>query len=129
AKVTYVGNFKHYQAPNIDIFVGDIFEFSAMQLGHVDAIDDRASFVALPESMRAEYTEHMAKISASASQLLITYEYDKSILSGPPFACTAQQLMQYYELNYALTTLSLDDVEGGLKGIDAKEFVCLLQKR
>ncbi|WP_156801514.1 hypothetical protein [Psychromonas sp. CNPT3] len=37
--------------------------------------------------MRRKYTQHVAQISQGAKQLLITVEYDKILLNGPPFAC------------------------------------------
>ena len=40
--------FTHFQAPQLDLFVGDIFELQENTLGPVDAIYDRAALVALP---------------------------------------------------------------------------------
>ena len=37
-----------FQAPTVDIFVGDLFQLSDEMLGPVDAIYDRAALVALP---------------------------------------------------------------------------------
>ncbi|AGH81462.1 thiopurine S-methyltransferase [Psychromonas sp. CNPT3] len=125
--VINLGEIKHYQGHNIDIFVGDIFTLSAKQLGSVDAIYDRAAFVALPDPMRRKYTQHVAQISQGAKQLLITFEYDQTLLCGPPFACPKAQIKQYYEANYVLSLLTSSDIEGGIKGIDAIECVWLLQ--
>ena len=48
-EIKKTSNLKHYQAKNIDIFVGNFFDLTQSALGKVDAIYDRAALVALPE--------------------------------------------------------------------------------
>jgi len=125
--ITNMGELKLYHAENIDIFVGDIFHLTQQALGAVDAIYDRAAFVALPEAMRARYTKHLIAISNAAPQLLISFEYDQSLLSGPPFATTDDEIKQHYQQTYALNLLTTEEVQGGLKGkCPAVEHVWLL---
>jgi thiopurine S-methyltransferase len=117
-----------YSAQNIDIFVGDIFYLSSKILGLVDAIYDRASLVALPEEMRNRYTAHLVEITDKAPQLLICYEYDQTLMEGPPFSISNEEVNQHYRGNYHLTPLARVNVSGGLKGKGAvKENVWLLQ--
>ncbi len=71
------GKLTRYSASNIDIFVGDIFEVSAKDLGSVDAIYDRAALVALPAGIREQYTSHLIDVTGAAPQLLVTLEYDQ----------------------------------------------------
>lgn len=61
--ISFVGDIKHYNAPNIDIFVGDIFELSSKILGPVDAIYDRAALIALPDETRTRYAAHLMAIT------------------------------------------------------------------
>jgi len=118
-----------YSADNIDIFVGDIFQLSQEQLGAVDAVYDRAAYVALPYEMRQRYSKHLIDITDSASQLLITFEYDQRLQSGPPFAITNQEINQHYQSAYEINLLASEELEGGLKGqCDAVENVWLLKK-
>jgi thiopurine S-methyltransferase len=118
---------KHYSAPNIDIFVGDIFAVSRQMLGPVDAIYDRAALVALPQEIRAKYTSHLMKITHKSPQLLVTYHYDQNLYQGPPFSISDEEVAQHYKANYDLTLIVSIDVEGGLKGkYEAKENVWLL---
>src|SRR5699024_8207116 len=65
------GSLSHYQADQIDIFQGDIFELTADLLGPVDAVYDRAALVALPEGLRQQYAQHLVKITHRAPQLLL----------------------------------------------------------
>ncbi|MEB3192179.1 MAG: thiopurine S-methyltransferase [Snowella sp.] len=85
-QISQIGEIEHYSAQNIDIFVGDIFHLSSKILGVVDAVYDRAAVVALPAAMRNRYTAHLMEITYKAPQLLICYEYDQSLMAGPPFS-------------------------------------------
>ena len=127
-KISKVGELEHYSAQNIDIFVGDIFHLSSKMLGVVDAVYDRAALVALPAAMRNRYTAHLMEITNKAPQLLICYEYDQSLMAGPPFSISNEQVNQHYRESYHLTPIASLDVPGGLKGKGAaKENVWLLQ--
>lgn len=126
-EVKDAGKLKHYAAPGIDMFVGDIFDLSAAALGPVDAVYDRAALVALPEAMRADYVRHLIAITASAPQLLISFEYDQAAMAGPPFAVDELEVRRHYGEAYRLRCIERADVVGGLKGIvAAKECVWLL---
>ena len=127
-KISDVGTVKHYSATDIDIFVGNIFELSGHTLGPVDSIYDRAALVALPAAMRDRYTTHLIDITHGASQLLICYEYDQTLMAGPPFSISRDEVSQHYSDSYALTLLTSKDVPGGLKGkCAATEYVWLLK--
>ena len=127
--ISDLGELKHYSADDIDIFVGDVFDLTPTLLGPVDAIFDRAAFVALPEEMRSAYAPHIAHISGNAPQLLITFEYDASQVDGPPFSIPGDEVRQRYGNSYHLSTLTKVDVAGGMKGVAAKERVWWLKPR
>ena len=110
------GALTHYSAKDIDIYVGDIFELSAQTLGAVDAIYDRAAIVALPADIRKKYTSHLMSITQAATQLVIAYEYDQSLVDGPPFSVSEEELKQHYGASYSLKALETREVEGGMKG-------------
>jgi thiopurine S-methyltransferase len=119
----------HYSADNIDIFVGDIFHLTKALLGAVDIVYDRAAFVALPLAMRQRYSKQLVEITDNAPQLLITFEYDQSLQSGPPFAISNQEMSQHYQNAYDITLLASEEVVDGLKGkFPAVENVWLLKK-
>lgn len=127
-KISTQGGLDHYSAKDIDIFVGDIFDLSRQMLGPVDAIYDRAALVALPVEMRHRYTAHLTEITHKAPQLLICCEYDQSLMEGPPFSITNEEVNQHYRNRYDLTLMVSRDVAGGLKGkCAAKENVWLLK--
>ncbi len=128
-EVSNAGNVYHYSAENIDIFVGNIFDLSGKVLGSVDAIYDRAALVALPKEMRDRYTAHLTKITDKAPQLLICYEYDQTLMAGPPFSISDEEVRRHYEDRYNLALIASTNVSGKLKGKCAvEENVWLLQK-
>jgi thiopurine S-methyltransferase len=119
-----------YSAANIDIFAGDIFELTPGELGPVDAVYDRAALIALPESSRNRYAAHLMEITGTAPQLLVTLDYDQSLVAGPPFSVERAEIVRHYGTYYALTQLAGADLPGGLKGkAAASENVWLLTRR
>ncbi|MDR4481543.1 MAG: thiopurine S-methyltransferase [Nitrospira sp.] len=127
--ITSNGGIDRYQANDIDIFVGDIFDVTKTMLGPVDAIYDRAALVALPETTRSRYTAHLTAITDHAPQLLICYEYDQRAAEGPPFSISHEEVRRHYAHRYQLRLLTSADVPGGLKGkCAATEHVWLLRK-
>lgn len=125
--VAQLGPLLHYSAPNIDIFVGDIFDLSAQVLGPVDAVYDRAAMVALPQAMRAKYAAHLMALTEHAPQLLICFVYDQALHEGPPFAVPPDEVAKHYAGSYQVNHLASVPVAGGLKGrCEALEHVWLL---
>ena len=126
-EITQQKDLQHYCAPNIDIFVGDIFNVTHNLIGQVDAIYDRAALVALPFDMRTHYTSHLKAITGNAKQLLICFVYDQNQLAGPPFSISDDEVKAHYNSDYTLKLLESIEVAGKLKGqCPAYENVWLL---
>lgn len=126
-EINQVGEFSRYSADGINIFVGDFFQFSPELAEKIDAIYDRAAMVALPSQMRSDYTAHLIKLSHTAPQLLVTYEYQQELIDGPPFSISKQEVEQHYAKAYTIRVLDQVEVEGGMKGqVPSSETVYLL---
>ena len=90
-------NFKHCEADNIHILCGDFFDLKKDDITEVRAVYDRASLVALPPEMRERYISHLVNILPPATQiLLITFDYNQSEMSGPPFAVSTAEVESLY---------------------------------
>lgn len=127
-EVADAGTLTRFSAPDLDIYVGDIFALTADQLGAIDAVYDRAALVALPEAMRGRYAGHLAALTGRARQLLIAYEYDQRLQNGPPFSVCPDEVRRLYSPQYALTLLASVEVAGGLRGkCPATEHVWVLE--
>lgn len=113
--VSSVGSLQLYQADQLKVYVGDIFQLAQDTLGPVAAIYDRAALVALPDAMRQLYAQHLITISHAAPQLVICFEYDQAQLPGPPFSVDSLEMHQLYSSVYSLNCLEKLDVLGGLK--------------
>lgn len=123
------GSLRRFSAEGVDLFCGDIFDLTPEMLGPIDAVYDRAALVALPESMRPRYTEHVRNLSRNAPQLVICYEYDQRQAEGPPFSISRDEIFRHYGGHYQVRALDCVDVAGGLKGkCAAKEHVWHLRK-
>jgi len=122
------GRLTLYSGGGIELLAGDIFDLDDGALGDVDAIYDRAALVALPGEMRARYAAHLAAITATAPQLLITFEYDQDAMAGPPFSVTGAEVARCHGARYRIEQLADAEVPGGLKGIvAAREKAMLLR--
>lgn len=76
------------------IVVGDYFEFSESGF---DALYDRAALIALPPSMRPDYSAHThSLVDDDAIHLLVTLEYDQSRAAGPPFSVESDEVQRYW---------------------------------
>lgn len=126
----------HYQAKYaeqiIDIWVGNILDLTPADVGHIDAIYDRAALVALPDMppdyLRSRYVQQLLDLSHSAPQLLITFIFDQDKRAGPPFVLTPQQIEDYYAEHYQLTLLEDKQCEAVLRdGTPGRSLVWLLK--
>lgn len=127
--ITPVGEHLHYHADGIDVYVGDIFSLQQGTLGQIDAVYDRAALVALPESMREQYTAQIVALTGAAAQLLITFEYDQQRMPGPPFSVVNDEVYAHYHSVYDIQSVYFAPLEGGLKGkVPAQERVSILTK-
>lgn len=122
-----LGALKHYQAPQLDIFEGNLFDLTAALLGVVHAVYDRAALVALPAETRARYAAHLQALCPAAPHLLLTFDYEQHLRQGPPFAVPAVELEQLYGLVYRFTELERRMFEGFQQNIPVRETVWLLR--
>ncbi|GLK69115.1 thiopurine S-methyltransferase [Hansschlegelia plantiphila] len=110
------GDLSCYRTDGIDVFVGDVFALDRETLGAVDAVWDRAALIALPQPIRSRYAAHVIATSAGAQQLLVTLDYDQTLMDGPPFAVSDEEVRALYADAYDVALLASAEVEGGLKG-------------
>ncbi len=80
------GEFLWLASGGIQLFIGDFFGATRELLGPCDAFYDRAALVALPADWRPRYVSHLRSLVPSqAPGLVVTFEYDQTQMSGPPF--------------------------------------------
>lgn len=112
-RISRRGEFKVYQAGEVEVWCGDFFTLDADALGDCAALYDRAALIALPPLMRAQYTEHLNTFLAKGCQgLLITLDYDQTQKAGPPFAVTDDEVKMLLGMHWALEVLEERDILG-----------------
>lgn len=126
--ISTVGELTLYSADSLQIYVGDIFKVTSEMLGKVDAIYDRAALVALTTGVRVEYTKHLRELTDNASQLLLCFEYDQSLMNRTPYSVEEREVRKHYEEHYDLELLTREEIAGGFKGgLAASDVVWLLK--
>ncbi len=128
-EVTRWAHGERFAGDGICILVGDLFDLDAATLGAVDAVYDRAALVAMPPAMRLRYAEQVIALSAAAPQLLVTFDYDQALMSGPPFAVPAEAVQAAYGGNYQIKCAETRDAPGGIRGNPATESAWILQQK
>ncbi len=78
----------------LTVYCGDYFDFSC---DPCDALFDRGALVALPETLRPAYAVHTKTLlKTTASQVLVTLEYEQQRVAGPPFSVLADEVLRYW---------------------------------
>lgn len=104
-------HFRIYVSENIRLLNGDFFKLTSEMLAEVDVVYDRASLVALPESMRQQYVELLAEnLPSKVRILLVTLEYDQSAMNGPPFSVTHSEVESLYSSNFNVDIIHEQDI-------------------
>ena len=110
-EVVSVNGHDAWRAGKISLLRADYFDLQPDELGPVDAVYDRASLIALPTEMRAEYAEKMRELlSSDVPVLLITLEYPPHQMSGPPFSVSQTEVERLFGEHYRVERLSSIDL-------------------
>lgn len=100
-----------YKSGNISLLQGDFFDLSNDDLGACSLVYDRAALIALSESQRPRYYDHMLSIvPAVSNMLLITLDYDQGEMEGPPFGVRAEEIYRYYSDAFSIALLESHDI-------------------
>ena len=125
-----LAKFDRYEASQLTLFRGDLFDLTSVLLGDVSAIYDRAALISWAPKLRVAYVEHLTAITRKGTSiLLITLEYPQAQRYGPPFSLEFAELDRLYSKNYSVEELARRDVLGGApkmgdKGISSMSEVC-----
>ena len=123
-----------YQAERYTLFVADMFDVTSEHTGPIDAVFDRAALVALDAETRVRYAQHLQQMLADgARMLLITFDYDQSVMGGPPFAVPAEEVERLFGDGFTIEHLETRDAlsdqfrERGLREFTESAF-CLTRR-
>jgi thiopurine S-methyltransferase len=106
-----VGGLEIFEADNLQLFRGDLFELTPALLGRVAAVYDRASLIAWPSELRAPYVDQITRLTSPGTQtLLISVEYPQSQMSGPPFSVTGDDIGEMYLRQHSIEPLGRHEI-------------------
>jgi thiopurine S-methyltransferase len=115
------GGFTVFSAGSYELWCGDHFELGADVLADVTAVYDRASLVALPPDLRRRYADHLGEVLPSGTRsFLVTHVYDQSLMNGPPFSVTGDEVVQLFGDRFDIVKVSDDDVTERNAGLVAR---------
>ncbi len=126
------GEFEIWEAEGIRLFCGDFFKLTPELLGQPAVVFDRASMIALPPAMRSDYARHLLNLApASAPRLLVTLDYDQSLMGGPPFAVSEAEVQTQYGELFQIKKIFSEDIlpdnerfrEKGLTRLDESVYL------
>ena len=105
------GKLQLFKNDSIDIFQGDFFDLTQEQTGLFEAIYDRGAIVALAQSERQKYAEHLLSFLAPGGRLLlISLEYKQDQMSGPPFSVPDAEIAMLFSQYGSLELLETCDI-------------------
>lgn len=91
------GAFEVWEADEIRILCGDFFALEPHHVADIAGVYDRAALIALPPALRARYVSHLGTIlPTGAPVLLVAMEYDPSVMPGPPFTVSEDEVRTLY---------------------------------
>ncbi|MFT2188798.1 thiopurine S-methyltransferase [Pseudomonas putida] len=95
AEVRQQGAFEVWRSGDVQLWCGDFFALRAEDVADCVGLYDRAAVIALPVQMRARYMQLLSGVlPKSCRGLVVTLDYDQSLLAGPPFSVRDEELRQ-----------------------------------
>ncbi|UWQ80874.1 thiopurine S-methyltransferase [Leisingera sp. S132] len=110
--VTRADGLTCYQSGELTLYAGDFFALSPGHLGAVDAVYDRAALVAVKAEDRMAYAAHLNQITGTAKQLLIGFDYDQSLMDGPPFSVPGSAVNMLYQGSHEISLIEKRAADG-----------------
>ena len=115
-----------YELESLTLLCGDFFHLTAEDCQDVKAVYDRAAIVALPPEMRAQYVMHLRSILPKGTRyLMITMEYDQSLVPGPPFSVPEKEVCQLFSDVESIE--KVHEVSFVHKGVPRTEMVFVIE--
>lgn len=104
------GSGEKYSAEQIDIYQADFFNVKPDE-APFSAWYDRAALVALPPSLRPEYVEQLLALTTpDAKGLMVTFDYPKNEMQGPPFALSDKDVEEFFGHSFEIERLQFIDL-------------------
>jgi thiopurine S-methyltransferase len=124
--------FNVYRGGGATLLCGDLFDMGSAHFQGINAIYDRAAYIAFDVDQRRRYAEFFcAMLPESAPVLLLTLEYPQALMDGPPFSVGEAEVRERFAPRYHVVHLETRDIiqkqprfqERGLPELLAHAFI------
>ena len=120
-KRTSQDGFEVSSAGGIEIWRGDFFQLQRRHLTGVAGVYDRASLVAMPPTMQPAYAAKLTEIVPEAAPMLVlTFDYDQSLMAGPPFSVPTARVEALYGQQFTINELERRDALASRPDLQAR---------
>jgi len=107
AVISKKGQFNCYQSGPYTIYQGDFFALPPEYLSRCNGWYDRASLIALPQSMRQNYALKLLELFKPGSKaLVVSLSYQSESKKGPPYSVTPSEVKSLWPNVKQLTHLA-----------------------
>lgn len=115
-----------YKSSEITLWCGDFFNLPQKVWDQITGVYDRAALIALPEDIRYLYAHEISKHTHQVEILLITLEYNKDFMQGPPYCVENDEITKIFESFDIVKLCSVIDEK--FKTIEATENIYFMKK-
>ena len=127
AQETVLDGHTEYAAGSYSLLAGDFFTLPTIESISVTSVFDRASLIALDAPRRQRYIDTLqAVLPAGARILLISLEYEESLMSGPPFSVREAEIRRLFKSWCEVQTLERIDATFQRPGVPMQEAIYLI---
>ncbi|WP_291732764.1 thiopurine S-methyltransferase [Leisingera sp. F5] len=111
-QVTREEGITRFHAGALTLFAGDFFALTSGHIGQVDVVYDRAALVAVKPEDRGAYAAHINRIAGPVQQFLVGFDYDQSLMQGPPFSVPGETVQALYQETHSITLVEERAADG-----------------
>lgn len=109
-------DFTIFHGEKISIWCGDFFKFPKDSTKEITAVYDRAALIALPENLRSRYADQLTALCPAETRiLLLTIEYDQTLLAGPPFSVSREEVRARFGAKFRTEELASPLIDDGAR--------------
>lgn len=104
------GDFTIKRAGPFEIWCGDHLNLDPAATRRIGGVFDRAALVAMPRVMQKAYADQLAALTPSGIPvLLVSLDYDPSLMDGPPFPISPRRIEELFGQTFRITLLEKRD--------------------
>lgn len=109
-QITHTPQFIKYQYKQLEIWCGDFFALSPVDLPPIHAAYDCKALIALPPDMRKDYVNHLLHCAGRDSRFLLLSIESPDQVTGPPFPVNQAEINALYNSDFVIQQVKKEKV-------------------